>query len=198
MKTIKFLSSALALAATLFLTLPASALTPKGSECANNQPGGGAWCADCIKKAAVHAVNPHGVNPFYANGGNVGREIPDLQVFGGVGDHQLHWTRQGFSRANSGTAWFGQGHNWRHNYQWEMTYGGFQYRDIYYPDGAVFRFTKSGGVWKREAACPDNLTQSGTDYILQTMDGYRYHFISLSGTDFQCKRHARGVWSAGS
>ncbi len=89
------------------------------------------------------------------------RTITDLKVWGSVGDFPLQFTRYGMSRLNSGLKWFGDGHIWRHSYQWELTTSGSNVRVLYYPDGTVQRFTYSGGAWVGIASCPDYSRKAG-------------------------------------
>ena len=88
----------------------------------------GVWCEDCkddieysyfIENATSCPTG--GVNPVNMASGDVQRAVNDLAANGGAGQHRLHWTRYGHSRLVGGANWFGDGHCWRHSYQWEMT-----------------------------------------------------------------------------
>ena len=119
------------------LLLPPPALWAAPPECANEKACGvSGSCPDCppIGQGGTGAggAGPQvaygmlaGANPFAANGGNVHRAITDLQVWGGVGQHALAWTRHAHSRSNpTSRETFGQAHNWRHGYQWQMASAG--------------------------------------------------------------------------
>ncbi len=123
---------------------------------------------------------PEGVNPVNVNSGDVQREICDLEVFGGVGEHQLNWTRYGHSRLADGARWFGDGHLWRHSYQYELVNVGYN-RQITYPDGTVHVYVAGNNVWKADATNPDQLTGSGNNLVLHRDDGFTYQFVKLTG-----------------
>src|SRR5258708_3302209 len=55
-------------------------------------------------------------DPYTLYSGNEYRQIPDLKIWGGVGEHQLSWTRWGNSRFVGGQNYFGDAHSWRHGY----------------------------------------------------------------------------------
>ena len=131
---------------------------------------------------------PSGVNPFGAFTGDVRREVRDLEVWGGVGEHQLVWGRVGHSRVGSGAQWFGDGQGWRHSYQWELVDSGGGNLELYYPDGKVYSYWNNNGQWVGVAGDPDQLTQNGTDYILTRANGWQYHFVMVmdaNGTYYQ-------------
>jgi RHS repeat-associated protein len=157
----KLALTAVYLLVAMQLCVPARATAPG---CGNSSPPTNPTCPQA------------GSNPINVRSGNVARTITDLKVWGSVGDIPFEFKRYGMSRLNSGLKWFGDGHIWRHNYQWELTTSGSNVRVIYYPDGEVQRFTYSGGAWVGIASCPDLLTQSGSDYTLTQADGSRYHF----------------------
>ena len=122
-----------------------------------------------------------GVNHFNTYTGNVVRDIVDLQVFARSGYHQLRWVRRGASR-HSGprSRIFGDAHNWRHSYQWEMS------REkrravirISYPQGGTFRFTQSNAnknYWMPPANVPEILIQDGDLFTLKTAGNERHIF----------------------
>src|SRR6266851_3445688 len=81
-------------------------------------------------------------NPFDPYTGNVHRSIKDLEIWGGVGEHQLAWMRYGNSR--EGTPYnpqnfFGEAHHWNHSYKFDMidveTTDGVPRIAIHYPEG---------------------------------------------------------------
>ncbi len=120
-----------------------------------------------------------GANPVNVNSGDVQREIRDLEVFGGVGEHQLNWTRYGHSRLADGVRWFGDGHLWRHSYQYEMVSVGYNLQ-FTYPDGMVHTYVAGNGVWVAGNNNPDLLTQSGNNFFLKRADGFAYQFVKLT------------------
>src|SRR6266436_7811630 len=84
-----------------------------------------------------------GVNPFSAATSNEYRDVTDLEVWGGVGEHQLKWTRWANSRYIAGPKYFGQGQNWRHSYQWELADAGTDSSgrallDVFHPNGWIY------------------------------------------------------------
>ena len=88
--------------------------------------------------------------------GSLHREVRDLEVWGGVGEHPLGLPRHYNSRANTTSTTFGNA-NWRHSYQWQMADNGADL-NIYYPDGTCNKFTDVGGSkWTSTAAVPDVL-----------------------------------------
>jgi hypothetical protein len=131
-----------------------------------------------------------GSNIFDPYTGNVFREITDLQVWGGVGEHQLAFKRYAGSRYASASNWFfGNAHGlWRHSYQWEMadagTNGSGQARvNIYYPRGEARLFTQiSPTQWNPAAGIGDVILQNGNIFTLQTAQGWQYHFAKLTNS----------------
>ena len=61
--------------------------------------------------------SPQKGDPVNIYTGNEYQEVSDLEVWGGVGTQGLKLTRWSNSRAVGGSAVFGQGHYFRHNYQ---------------------------------------------------------------------------------
>jgi hypothetical protein len=122
-------------------------------------------------------------DPFKAYTGNDYREIKDLEIWGGVGEHQLAWKRHGTSRF-PGTAkqYFGTAHNWRHEYQWEVyNYpndpSGAARKQFVYPDGTVNNFTQvSSTEWRSTDSITDIVFQNGSNFIMQRKNGWRYYF----------------------
>jgi len=126
-------------------------------------------------------------DPFVVYTGNEYRHIQDLNVWGGVGEHQLTWSRWANSRFVSGANYFGDGHNWRHEYQWEMadaapSSSGAAQKEIIYPEGEDNIFTQNSTTnttWNSHRPVEDTLYQSvsgGNDFYLQRKNGFRYHF----------------------
>jgi RHS repeat-associated protein len=174
MKTIAFILSA-ALWAMIVAT-PAA-----GFNCAN---GGITQTGPCPPDDP-HCCPPEGQNPIIPATSNAYREVPDLEVWGGVGEHQLTWTRTASSRYIDAPAWFGQGQNWRHSYQWDIADAGKNSSgkaqlDIYYPSGWIFRFTQvSATQWNPAPGVGERLFQNGTAFTLQRANGWRYQFQKL-------------------
>ncbi|HEY5892532.1 MAG TPA: DUF6531 domain-containing protein [Chthoniobacterales bacterium] len=138
-----------------------------------NGNSGGPGCPPCDESSG-------GPNPFHVATGNAYRAITDLEVWGGVGEHQLVFQRYGISRHVGSLKWFGEGHTWRHSYQWELVNDGTRALKVYKPDGSQWRYVLTVGQWTRLAGTPDRLTQNGSDFILQTDDGYRYRFRTFT------------------
>jgi len=130
--------------------------------------------------------NPDKGDPLTVYCGNEYREITDLQVWGGVGDHQLTWERWGNSRFVGGPAYFGTGHSWRHSYQWDMATAGtsgtgLPQMEIIYPDGSDIIFIRDSATattWHAATnyGINDVLSSSGSDFYLQKQNGWVYHF----------------------
>ncbi len=124
------------------------------------------------------------------------RTVHDLTALGGAGAHRLHFTRFGHSRLIGGPRNFGDGHIWRHNYQWEMVSTGTGSLRLTYPEGTNTPFSLSGGVWKGIASNPDVLTQSGNQYYLRRRDNTILHFekLTVSGqTYYQLQDFSDGM-----
>ncbi len=121
-----------------------------------------------------------GTNPVNMATGSVQRTVGDLVAPGGVGGHRLNWTRYAQSRLITGLKHFGDGHGWRHSYQWEMSDVSSTQVDIAEPEGTSFRYTKSGSAWVNAIATnPNTLTQVGDHFYLIREDGSQYHFQKL-------------------
>ena len=150
-----------------------------------------AVCQTCNPLVAV-CVPPRGktpvanTNPFNPYTGNVHRDITDLELWAGAGEHRLHWTRYLNSRFGGGPNLFGNSANWRHSYQWEIadTTNDSQGRprfNVYLPDGSANLFTRisvngAQATWVSTAAVTDRMLQDGADYVLQRSNGWRYNF----------------------
>ena len=167
MKTIKNLT--VLAAVIIWAGLQAAAGTDTQSGCGNANP------TSPTGPPPPNICPPDGINPFNVLSDDVQRTVRDLEVWGGVGQHQLAWERLGHSRLNGGPTWFGDGHVWRHSYQWEMTVSGSALT-LYYPDGTVYGYSKTNTQWVGVASNPDLLTQSGTNYTLLRDNGWRYSF----------------------
>ena len=122
--------------------------------------------------------------------GNEYRDVNDLQIWGGAGHHQLTWSRHASSRVSTiPSTTFGEGHDWRHSYQWSLTTAGVDSQGrkkvtVSEPTGSLYTFTQTAPAqWSGAFACPTQLIPQGTGFIYQTPEGYRYHFTyTASGT----------------
>src|SRR5262249_14845192 len=124
--------------------------------------------------------------------GNAYRQIVDLQVWGGVAEHQLQFIRHGNSREvdpkhSFGTS-FGTAHHWSHNYEYLMRDEGFsssrqpQIR-VFFPDGSSNLFTQDQSdptLWFPEAQIDRRLFQDGNVFPLQMPNGGTYPFEKLT------------------
>jgi len=121
--------------------------------------------------------------------GNEKRFIDDLEVWGGVGEHQLVWRRYANSRFTNTVTTFGNGNNWRHSYQWEMSvattdvYGPYKI-EIYYPTGAhnsFYRTVSPGSTYESTPNISDILTLNAAQdtFTLQQADGFQYIFSKV-------------------
>ena len=128
-----------------------------------------------------------GVNQFNVFTGNAHRAIRDLEVWGGVGEHQLVWQRLSNTRFTGSSQYLGTAGNWRHSYQWEMantsTPGTTNEVTIFYPDGTVNRFQKYSGdgtLWLSTPGVPECLLVNTNLnlYVLQRQDGWQYTFTN--------------------
>lgn len=116
--------------------------------------------------------------------GNFSFSTKDLVVSGAVGEYGLSWMRHANSRTSQSQDMFGVGHNWAHNWQWELVNAG---RDsegrnvisLRHPEGTVNRFTEvSQGVW---GSSPDVLDRVVVDekegaYIVRRNGGGELRF----------------------
>ena len=101
-----------------------------------------------------YAISPGGAGSLSIYVGGVHREVKDLEVWGGVGEHQLVFSRHYNGRFNSGSSQYFGVNNWRHSYQWEMADNGNDL-DIFYPDGTRNKFSEpaaANGLPRRR--CP--------------------------------------------
>lgn len=140
--------------------------------CGNNQNGG----TTPPPPPNPPSGPPDPINAFTADEYRV---IRDLQVWGSVGQAPLEWTRYAHSRVTPGQEWFGDGHHWRHSYQWEMAdWGGTPAQiNLNYPDGSAYLFTQvSSTQWNGPVGCTDILYENGKDFYLQRQNGFVYHF----------------------
>ena len=148
--------------------------------CGNGNQGGGAG-----------KNSPVGGDPIVIFTGNEFRNIDDLEVWGGVGQHQLRWSRWSNSRLpDVTTSYFGNAHNWRHAYQYEVTLGtgmvwvgknlvNTRKVTVSLPDGTANTFTPvGGGVWRSTPAVQDILLANAdeSEFQMRTAQGWVYRF----------------------
>ncbi len=156
----------------------------------NNPYDVGKACRSCIENvmslfyAEAMVCPAEGPNKVNLATNSVHRAVRDMVANGGVGGHRLNWTRFGQSRLVTGLQHFGDGHVWRHTYQWEFVEASATAVYVTEPDGSRWLYNKSGAVWVAETPTNANtLTQTGNDYFLNAADGSRVHFEKLgSGT----------------
>ncbi len=137
-------------------------------------------------------VTSTGVNEFDLAYGNAYRQVPDLVLNAGVGEHRLAFTRHHNSRFVPGARLLGQGGNWRHSYQWEVSHysytvgGGAVYQSytIYEPTGRKHSFT-TAATWPPESGdlligtnfYGNSLRQTGpTNFVFSTPLVWSYAF----------------------
>jgi RHS repeat-associated protein len=160
----------------LFLAVTVSSY---GTRCGNNAQDGVAGSTDC---------DSAGVNLFDPYTGNVRREINDLELFFGVGETRLKWVRYGNSRSTNPKTPFGEAHNWRHEYEYEMADAGTNEKGqaqltIRYPDGSEILFTQNKtfpDLWLPPPGIGQRLFQNATAFTLQMSNGFRYRFEQLT------------------
>ena len=134
-----------------------------------------------------------GVNQVEIAYGSAMRVVTDLAVHGGVGEHQLAFTRIHSSRYNGQVSHFGDGGQWRHAYQWDIVgedYGSTVVVEIFDAAGRLDSFDYAYEV-DPETSEPDydttylgtlpqylpvKLTLTGTNLVVRASGGFRYHF----------------------
>jgi YD repeat-containing protein len=147
--------------------------------CGNDDKGGPGGPPECDDAAGGNPVKPYT--------GNVFREVPDLEVWGGVGEHRLAWERYSNTRFVPGGNFFGYGHQWRHRYQWEVNEAGRDGQnrlllDVISPEGEVHRYTKiNSSQWVPVVGIGDRMSENGVELTLQKSSGYRYVFRRVGG-----------------
>ncbi|NJK93366.1 MAG: RHS repeat protein [Blastochloris sp.] len=152
-----------------------------GTPCGNTSPGGGTQPPCCPPDTSG------GANPFNVYTGNVTRESLDLQVWGSVGEQPLQWLRQSNSRfSTSSDRIFGQGGNWRHNFQWSVAdaggtaSNGTRQIQINHPLGGQYVFREQGlgsNLWLPAANVSQRVVQDGNNFVLVQADGERFYFL---------------------
>ena len=138
-----------------------------------------------------------GANLFKVSTGNVSREILDLEVHGGVGEHKLIFKRMGASRYSGYKHHFGWGHQWNHSYNWALVTAGLDGNnqpiyEIQKPDGSIIRFYKVGSLWKPPGDL-SSLIESPQEgrLVYRTADAWSYEFNLTSSGGSSCYRMDR-------
>jgi RHS repeat-associated protein len=121
-----------------------------------------------------------GSNPVNIGSSSVQREVRDLTVLGGVGRHRLAWSRYGHSRLVTASREFGDGHVWRHSYQWDIASPAAGKLKVTYPTGTSYTYTLSNGVWTSSGTNPDVMWNSGNDYYIRRQDSSLIHFQKVT------------------
>lgn len=136
---------------------------------------------------ADHSVSrPVGFLDAYT--GNTSFETLDLTEPGAIGDIGLSWSRRANSRATRLQSHFGLGHNWSHNWQWELVQAGpdrsgRRVLSLRRPDGIVQRFTQvSDGGWWPEASGRERLAIVGDDVIVSLLKGRTVRFAQVGSS----------------
>lgn len=119
--------------------------------------------------------------------------IEDLPLFAGAGEHTLSWKRIHNTRFTGGNSAFGQGGNWRHNYQWELAYNDYFSMDgstsytVYYPDGKVESFSNSQmantNEFRSHPAALEYIIRTNQYFYLHTSSGWAYRFTTLTNEE---------------
>ena len=127
-------------------------------------------------------------DPFVANTGNEIRNIPDLEIWGSIGQIPFTWVRYGNSRHGPFRNLLGDGANWNHSFKYEMSDAGITSDElpkifIHYPEGNEQTFIKSATItnlWSTLHGVGQRLFQNNDTFTLATEDGCRYRFEKLT------------------
>ncbi len=109
--------------------------------------------------------------------GNLSFSTKDIVVAGAVGKRGLIWKRRATSRTSQANSLFGIGHNWTHNWQWEMVYEGTDSAgrsiiSVHKPSGIVHRFIETApGKWSSGPNVRDRLIVEDDVFTLQKRTG---------------------------
>lgn len=118
----------------------------------------------------------------YPYTGNIAFTTKDIIVTGAVGELGLTWQRYGSSRTSRLENFFGLGHNWAHNWQWEMVAtgkdsNGRETISVRYPNGMIYRFIQaSTGEWLSTSSLRHRLFSSGNMFTLFPRGGAEAKF----------------------
>lgn len=158
-----------------------SALTASPLLAQNNFPGGPA--------GMPQPDEPGDIGENYSiniKTGNENRKIEDLKVWGGVGEHALTWTRFSNSRSVNGAQLFGNGHWWKHAYQYELLStsadSSGRARLIFtMPEGNTFTFTQLDPVtWTTSKSAKYVLLGQGEDLLMKNKEKAEYFFKKIT------------------
>jgi RHS repeat-associated protein len=131
---------------------------------------------------------PQKGDPVVLYTANEVREVVDLDVWSPVGRDPLRWTRWGNSRLpKSRTSPFGNSHNWRHGYQWELTLSVTDtgtVATVSEPQGTAHQFMQGiDGVWTPITYVPTvGLTATDSVMTVTVNNGTRVRFTQVSST----------------
>ena len=149
-------------------------------------------CSICLHAAGPYPGNDadHGVSrssgTLDAYTGNLSFQTHDLDVSGAVGLHGLSWGRIANSRSTRLEAHFGLGHNWSHNWQWELVDAGRDSQgrrvlSLRRPEGLIQRFTEAApGDWWPEAAARERMEWSADRVTISFPKGGSVSFRRLA------------------
>ncbi len=157
--------------------------------CGFGGPGGGGSPSPSPSCSPPPPSGQGGANKFNAYTGNVHREVPDLQIFNGVGEEKLAFKRVTTSRYKPAIPTpLGTGGSWRHSYYWNIVPNGTdpvtgtEIIHVDYPDGTEFDFhkeTTTSLYLTGVSATQERIEQSSSDsnqYYLWFPDGKRISF----------------------
>ena len=150
------------------------------AQCGNRNPGGpgGSGPQD------PNGPPPGKGDPVNIYTGNEYQNVIDLDVWGAVGKLPFNFSRWSNSRAVSGTSVLGQGHYFRHNFQWDLATtradsNGRARVIVINPEGAEYTYTQvSPDLWRTTAAGTDVLIPVAEGLALVRPDGTKYRFTA--------------------
>ena len=179
----------------------ASALGPCGNPKTPSRPPN---CQPCPSPSPDPACTEGGTNHFDVFTGNVHRQITDIMVHDGVGEHQLKFQRTTTSRYLGALPTpLGTGGSWRHNYLWNIYYAGTnsignEIISVDYPDGNNYQFDRKSpadlyltGVSETEERVQQDSVDLNQYYLLFT-DGSKLSIRKIAGTPV--KYQANGLY----
>jgi RHS repeat-associated protein len=136
-----------------------------------------------------------GGDPIVLYTGNEYWNVKDLEIWSPVGELPLRWLRHAGSRLpGSRVSYFGNGHSWRHGYQWELVVNETptgRVATVADPYGSYERFHEIEGTnvdWTSETPAPTRRLwfENETAWVADA-GGWRYRFEAWkqSGTSTQ-------------
>jgi len=111
--------------------------------------------------------------------GNLSFKTQDLSLAGSVGRYGLTWSRVATSRESGHKSFFGKGHNWVHNWQWDLEISREEATaSVREPSGTVYQFAQdASGTWASiSPAISHKLATEDEGFVLRLMDGARVRF----------------------